>query len=699
VNRERTPPGVTLGEGAWESRSPPRRERERAPLGTTGAWLRARRGIVALLAISLLFLGVLARYGSLAAGSPEGFAPDEEITFYAVRGVIARGLPFLPSGVLYDRGIPYTYAAALGGLLFGASLETYRWVSLLLGGLCVALAALLAHRVGASPGLAACLLGTSIWLVLASQFARFYTAYVAALLATVIVFLVALRGRRGEIGFLVALGLARLLHETGAALLALPLMLVSAPADDPLLPPRSVRLRILAAAVSTLIAVQLGLYSVRVIAEPSGPQSVIQAASEELSPLLRLPSAAIAVRGDRLLPWAGLLVVATIVGELTGRRWGVPRGLRWPILLLAATLQLGLVLVVTAFTMLTRPFAPLRRWLLWTALMGFGSVATWTLLSLAQDRVDPSTGAVWSVLAAACRYPCSAVSYVLENWPMTSLVVVTACTLRPSQEVRWNRATVACALLGQLVVLGALRVDLEPRYLLGALTLALVLAAGLATSLIRCANAESGLQRAARLALAVTAIAVVAYEHSALAFFRLGQTGTGQAQVVAPISLLRAPVAEWKRRLEVRWKDAPSPHLLVCSDDLACHYLLGEVDYWWLATPREASAHGILRGGRWHSVYTGATILTGDAELVSLLRDAPRDATIAVVLPDTGKYDFLGRSDALARAIKLVDRPVAVESGRGLTVAWFGHGPSGASSGSLAQERLFRAPTAWCASP
>ncbi len=48
--------------------------------------------------------------GSLQLTRP-GYSVDEEFTVFAVRGIQAHGLPLLPSGLLYDRGIAYSYAS------------------------------------------------------------------------------------------------------------------------------------------------------------------------------------------------------------------------------------------------------------------------------------------------------------------------------------------------------------------------------------------------------------------------------------------------------------------------------------------------------------------------------------------------------------------------------------------------------------
>ena len=45
-----------------------------------------------------------------------------------MRGIESSGLPLLPSRLLYDRGVAYSYAAWLGGAMVTPSLPTYRAV-------------------------------------------------------------------------------------------------------------------------------------------------------------------------------------------------------------------------------------------------------------------------------------------------------------------------------------------------------------------------------------------------------------------------------------------------------------------------------------------------------------------------------------------------------------------------------------------
>src|SRR5690349_22661116 len=48
----------------------------------------------------------------------------------AVRGIAEHGLPILPSGLLYDRGILYSYVSWVAHAVTGSELPAYRAISL-----------------------------------------------------------------------------------------------------------------------------------------------------------------------------------------------------------------------------------------------------------------------------------------------------------------------------------------------------------------------------------------------------------------------------------------------------------------------------------------------------------------------------------------------------------------------------------------
>lgn len=129
----------------------------------------------------------------LAAGwndfTRPGYTADEEFTEFAVRGITAGGLPLLPSGLLYDRGLAYSYAAALARALGGDGLMPPRTLSLLCASL--ALVALwsavrqTADRTAA--WIAVALVATSMPFWVVATTARFYAPFLASYLAALAV--------------------------------------------------------------------------------------------------------------------------------------------------------------------------------------------------------------------------------------------------------------------------------------------------------------------------------------------------------------------------------------------------------------------------------------------------------------------------------------------------------------------------------
>jgi hypothetical protein len=116
----------------------------------------------------------------------DGYSTDEEFTLFAVRGIETTGLPLLPSSLLYDRGLAYSYLAWLGGTFSTPSLVAYR---------AVAWAAAIAElatvfsvvRAVASPRaalLASALVAVSLPFVAVATTARFYAPFLFLYLLT-----------------------------------------------------------------------------------------------------------------------------------------------------------------------------------------------------------------------------------------------------------------------------------------------------------------------------------------------------------------------------------------------------------------------------------------------------------------------------------------------------------------------------------
>ena len=118
---------------------------------------------------ALLLAALVVIAGSFEIARP-GYSVDEEFTEFAVRGIRAHGLPLLPSGLLYDRGLAYSYASAI---------VSGRVVSLVSAAASIVLVFALVRRVaGSVPALgAAVLVATSVPFWATATTARFYASF------------------------------------------------------------------------------------------------------------------------------------------------------------------------------------------------------------------------------------------------------------------------------------------------------------------------------------------------------------------------------------------------------------------------------------------------------------------------------------------------------------------------------------------
>ncbi len=192
--------------------------------------------------------------GSFQIGRP-GYSVDEEFTEFAVRGILAHGIPLLPSGLLYDRGLAYSYAAAaIDG----------RVVSLACAALIVIVTFVLVRRY-ATPSagwLAATMVATSIPFWATATTARFYAPFLLSVL-------IALANLGSWRVLIVAAFTARLLHELAFLLPVAPLVCAIGARGD-----RRKWLVATAAAVAGLLLGQLLLFGMHAIDPPSGDTMV-----------------------------------------------------------------------------------------------------------------------------------------------------------------------------------------------------------------------------------------------------------------------------------------------------------------------------------------------------------------------------------------------------------------------------------------
>jgi len=204
--------------------------------------------------IAALVAALVVMAGSLQVGRP-GYSVDEEFTAFAVRGIHAHGVPLLPSGLLYDRGLAFSYASAI---------VNGRVVSLVCAALIVVLTFIVVRRhvAPAAGSLAAILVTTSIPFWATATTARFYAPFLLAMLVAV--------ATLGSWPALIAAAfVARLLHELAFLLPLIPLVYAIAA--------RGQRRRwfiATAATIAGLLGGQLVLFALHALDPPSGDTMV-----------------------------------------------------------------------------------------------------------------------------------------------------------------------------------------------------------------------------------------------------------------------------------------------------------------------------------------------------------------------------------------------------------------------------------------
>ncbi|HEX5421224.1 MAG TPA: glycosyltransferase family 39 protein, partial [Gammaproteobacteria bacterium] len=140
---------------------------------------RAWAGSALWVWICLAALIGVGAYLRLAKLGHLGIHQDEDLSSLAVRAILQKGIPELPSGMVYLRGGPFLYAMAASAKLFGFDEFALRLPAALFGIAMIPLGyvfgrALFGVRVGL---VVAALLAISMWDIEFSRYARMYAAF------------------------------------------------------------------------------------------------------------------------------------------------------------------------------------------------------------------------------------------------------------------------------------------------------------------------------------------------------------------------------------------------------------------------------------------------------------------------------------------------------------------------------------------
>jgi 4-amino-4-deoxy-L-arabinose transferase-like glycosyltransferase len=157
------------------------------PAGAASAWSGVEQQTIAVWGV-VAFLTAVGAYLRLANLGELGFRWDEDLSSLAVKAILEKGIPELPSGMIYLRGGAFLYLCAASAQLLGFSELSLRLPAALFGIAQIPLAFVFARvlfnaRVGL---LAAGLIAISIWDVEFSRYARFYTPFAFFYVLTVL---------------------------------------------------------------------------------------------------------------------------------------------------------------------------------------------------------------------------------------------------------------------------------------------------------------------------------------------------------------------------------------------------------------------------------------------------------------------------------------------------------------------------------
>jgi hypothetical protein len=546
----------------------------------------------------------------LLAGATEltraGYSPDEEFTVYAVNGIVADGLPILPSGLLYDRGVAYSYASRLARAVSGSQLPAYRAVSLLSAVAALAIVLALVRRLSSNTAalLAALLVATSMPFWAAATTGRFYApfflSYVSALLAlcTLGTNPFGTLGTLGPLGTLATLAtlaavaaLSRWTHELAFTLLAVPaLAFVLAPSGE-----KRLWWRAGLAVGGGLAAAQAALFALHYLSPSSGETMIRRFFLWQILNLFETPP-------DRQY---GIILAVMVIGWL---------------------------------------LAPRRAWLISAIALSGVSLLVAYSITRASNTAPMSRELIAAVMSEGAQYPLDMFWHIARATPVT-LAVASGLMIARLARGEWPIAERAIHLLwiGWVLWFGVVESGITINYLLIPVSLMLV---AIAVDLTALGSGRGGDpsappargQTPVRLAAALVVLAIIGDQWRG--------EGSPAARLAAARPTINAPGID-----EIR-KQLQATDRIACTDELGCLMLVNRIDVW-LALDDYVRERFLVRRGddAIVGVYTGVPAVLRPADLFSLKRDGPLPERTLIV--DVFKEYPIGNSRTwLPRAIE-----------------------------------------------
>ena len=589
----------------------------------------------------VLGLGALAlAWASAADLFRAGYSPDEEFTLFAVRGIQQHGLPLLPSGLLYDRGLLYSFAAWAASLTGIEVLPAARLVSAGAGLVVLALIAIELRRVAtpAFTAVATALVAVSLPFWVSGTTARFYTPFLLAYLVALVLLARHTLAWRGLAALALAAACARWTHELAFTLAGVPVLAGLAAARER----RVVWVWRTVAIAGGLVAAQAVIFLVHAMAPPTnGDVMVKRFFLWQVLNLFERPPLDLA-RAWPIAAAAGGAVAAALAAVRA-------RVDRWAGALVAiggVAAAMGQLAVAPVLACLALPLAPARER---HALVGTGvgvaaaGAAFWLL-----TQVVAGVGGrdAWSAVAGtSVAYPLDMFDYLVATTPWLVVATLAGLLARGGDGDRWTPVERALHLLwiGWVLWFGVIESGITARYLLLPVTFMLVAIANDAGALY--ARARGGAPMVIAIVTAALSLAVAVEQ------WRGPLGGEARAERMRP-TLDPTPVAS----------DIQADDIVVAHDELAGLMAAGRLDAWLVLDAFFRERFVVMRGGQPTGAYTGVPAhdtlepLLARAErehrrliVVDVLKDAPGFGATSVLVPRQLAREDL-RADVLAEA-------------------------------------------------
>lgn len=346
--------------------------------------------------------------------------------------------------------------------------------------------------------------------------------------------------------------------------------------------------------------------------------------------------------------WLAAVALFAALGFLLLRRYPDSTAVVAVSLACAVSDQLGMLLLAGLAAVVWNPPAA-KRTATVVLVAGLAAITFWTLHTSIANHAQVNWALVRSLTAAAASYPLGQLSYAIRSFPVVAALAVagTAWSLSRSRsapdEVHRLIAGVALLTAGLLAAFAMLSVAVAERYLLLPWTLLAVLASA-GVSAITAGVPDRSAQGAVGTVgsgLTATAAAVVLVATAGVWVGHTGYVRDRDALVAVPMAEQAfAPLTGPSWTPELLRSQVQSDDLLVCTEELACVYLLGRVDFLFALPPKDVAHYVVDRGGAAAGFYAGAPVLSSPAELQRAIQDHDRTGCAVVVALKSGKVGY-----------------------------------------------------------